>query len=151
MGTYRGLLDDISGVDGTYKQQLKAIAEGGGGAVIITDNGTQLDKTYAEIYDLVNSGTPCYIKYNLGGSQNDLDTDYMYNTVLMPVVAVIKYSSNYRIYTSCSYSSTIGDLEYLGMPSIWAYQVSESTEYPTFYHISYVETTSIGTREDRTV
>lgn len=125
--------------------KLNKIEEGiaAGGAVIITDNGTQLDKTYAEIYALVNSGTPCYIKYNLDGSQSDKDTDYMYQTALMPIVAVKKYSTTYRIYASCSYASSIGSLEYVGYPSIWSYQVSTSTEYPTFYQMCSVNQNSM--------
>lgn len=61
MSTYRGLLDDISGVDGTYKQQLKAIAEGGGGGgiMILTETEGVLDKTWQEIYDAMSASVFC--------------------------------------------------------------------------------------------
>lgn len=129
----------------------EGIAEGGGGAVIITDNGTQLDKTYAEIYDLVNSGTPCYIKYNLNRSQNDLDTDYAHQVELMPIVVVMKYDDKYRVYASCSAGISVGAANVVGSPSIWAYQASVSTDYPTFYRRAYVNSGSLSADGVRTV
>lgn len=117
----------------------QGIADGGGGAVIITDNGTALDKTYAEIYDLVNSGTPCYIKYNAEGSTTDLDNDYAYSVRLLPVVAVHKYNNAYRVFaldTTPAYISNTTDLATAG---VWVYQASTSTGYPTFMRRTMTE------------
>lgn len=124
---------------------------GGGGAVIITDNGTQLDKTYAEIYALVKSGTPCYIKYNLYGFENDIDTDYSHQVELLPIVAVMKYNDVYRVFASCAAGSTISSAPSAGSPAIWAYQASVSTDYPTFYRRSYVASSNMTADINRTV
>ena len=127
----------------------EGIAEGGGGAVIITDNGTQLDKTYAEIYALVNSGTPCYIKYNRGNSKSDLDEDYTYYVALAPVVLVYKYDSYYRIHSLCSATTSVGSQYYFGKSSTWVYQASVSTDYPTFYRQAYVNDSYLSVSDNR--
>lgn len=127
----------------------EGIAAGGSGAVIITDNGTQLDKTYAEIYDLVHSGTPCYIKYNLGGSESALDEDYTYYVALMPIVYVFKYELCYRICASASAIETYGEIDFAGMPETWVYQVSVSTGYPTFYQRTHINTNSLVSNANR--
>lgn len=111
--------------------------------VIITDNGTALDKTYAEIYDLVNSGTPCYIKYNVDASTTDLDTDYAYNIRLMPISYVYKYESAYRIIASTIDITVVSNTNYLGTTSAWIYQASVSTDYPTFYYKVYANSSSL--------
>lgn len=118
------------------------IANAGSG-VIITDNGTALDKTYAEIYDLVNSGTPCYIKYNIGASTTDLDTDYAYRVRLMPISFVYKYDTEYRIMASAIEETAVSSTYYLGTASAWIYQVSVSTDYPTFHYKVYPNHTSL--------
>lgn len=114
-----------------------------GSAVIITDNGTALDKTYAEIYDLVNSGTPCYIKFNVYASTTDLDTDFAYYTRLMPISYIYKYDTVYRIIASTIESAEVSSTYYLGTTSAWIYQVSVSTDYPTFYYKVYANNSSL--------
>lgn len=121
----------------------EGIAEGGGGAVIITDNGTQLDKTYAEIYNLVNSGTPCYILYDLGKSVSDLDSDYSYWVKLMRVTTLYKYSDTYRVFASSSAVSELSGVSYLARPSIWIYDASNSDSYPTFLRVASVNPASM--------
>lgn len=127
-----------------------ANAGGGGGAVIITDDGTALDKTYAEIYDLVNSGTPCYIKFNQNGSVSDLDMDYAYNIELMPIVFVVKYSTNYRVVAVCSQTDTVSTADLVGLPVSWTYQATASNAYPTFYRKAKTKATSIDLFQTRT-
>lgn len=127
----------------------EGIAAGGGGAVIITDNGTQLDKTYAEIYNLVNSGTPCFILYDLGKSVSDLDSDYSYYVKLMRVTTVYKYSDTYRVFASSSSYAYISGTPYLACPSIWIYTASNSDSYPTFLRVAQVNPSSIELKTDR--
>ena len=115
----------------------QGIAGGGGGAVIIEDNGTQLNKTFAEIYELIHSGTPCYIRYANPSSVSNLDSEYSYNAVLMPVVAVLKYNDLYRVYASSSYAQQISNAYYVGVPSSWTYQANISSDYPTFLRTGY--------------
>lgn len=120
----------------------QGIADGGGGAVIITDDGTALDKTYAEIYDLINSGTPCYISWTGYGSDSDLDSDYSYNVCLMPICYVYKYDDTYRIIAYCGKSES-GDNTIIGSPCTYTYQVSSSDEYPTFLKKASVRSTAL--------
>lgn len=116
---------------------------GGGGAVIITDTNNTLDKTYAEIYDLIHSGTPCYIRYWYGESI-DLDEEYSYGTQLMPVVSVYKYNEDYRIYASISKSGVSDSGNYnIGSPATCTYQASSSTDYPTFLRTTYVSSDNL--------
>lgn len=114
-----------------------------GSAVIITDNGTALDKTYAEIYDLVNSGTPCYIKFNVYASTTGLDTDYAYHVRLMPISFVYKYDSAYRIIASAIQQASVSGTYELGTASAWIYQASVSTDYPTFHYRVYADSSSL--------
>ena len=102
-----------------------------GGATIITDSSGTLDKTYAEIYNLVNSGTPCYVLYK-DGSPSDLDSGYSYSRALLYVIAVFKYNDVYRIYCGCTVSNTVDSINFLGIPAIWTYQASVSSGYPTY-------------------
>lgn len=104
-----------------------------GSAVIVTDTGGTLDKTFAEIYDLIHSGTPCYIKRLEDEAQSDLDSTYAYNIQLMPIVAIYKYSTDYRIYSSYAMKSIHESSTYnIGSPAIVTYQASSSAGYPTF-------------------
>lgn len=105
---------------------------GGGGATIITDSSGTLDKTYAEIYNLVNSGTPCYVLFNANGSSSDLDSDYNYFIVLLQVISVFKYNDVYRIFCGSTMANEVDNISYLGTPAIWTYQASVSSGYPTF-------------------
>lgn len=111
---------------------------GGGGAVIITDNGTALDKTYAEIYALVESGTPCYISYTAGKASGGLDETYTYKVVLFPVVLVYKYNNDYRVMAVSSSQGSVSPHSYVGLPAIWTYMASNSSAYPTFLKQAYV-------------
>lgn len=122
----------------TYALLLKMIEEGGGGggggAVIITDDGTSLDKTFAEIYNLVLSGTPCYISYTGHKSVSNLDSDYFYSVMLLPIVKVHKYNDIYRVYaSSSSYDSMPPSLVSAGTPEIWSYSATSANANPVFY------------------
>lgn len=124
-------------------------AEGsGGGAVIITDDGTALDKTYAEIYDLIESETPCYISYTVGKSLQDLDSDYTYSVNLLPVVAVSKYDTVYRVYASATKGYVVQS-NTVGLPSVWTYSAASSQEYPSFFRQVYVNPGNVSVAVDR--
>lgn len=116
----------------------QGIADGGGGAVIITDNGSALDKTFAEIYDLVKSGTPCYIKHNVNAAISGLDSEYAYTVRLFPVTLVYKYDDAYRVMASSVDPVVVSNTSALGMAGAWIYQVSTSSGYPTFHYRVYV-------------
>lgn len=124
-------------------EQGIANAGSGSGAVIVTDNETALDKTYAEIYDLVNGGTPCYIKFNVYGSVQDLDTDYAYHVRLMPIVGVLKYDDVYRVYATSDEWTVVSNLPYVGVSGVWTYQASASNAYPTFFRKTTIKAADV--------
>ena len=109
-----------------------------GSAAIVTETNNTLDKTFAEIYDLVHSGTPCYIKRLDGEAESDLDSSYVYHIQLMPIVAIYKYNDNYRIYASHAMGSVSQSSIFIGSPAIVTYQVSSSDDYPTFLKTTHV-------------
>lgn len=110
-----------------------------GGPLIVTDTNGTLDKTFAEIYDFIHSGTPCYIKRIDAGAQSDLDSDYAYNIQLMPIVEIYKYNSDYRIYASHAMASLVLSSIYnIGSPAAVTYQASSSDDYPTFLRATFV-------------
>lgn len=125
----------------------EAAQSGGGGAVIITDTGGTLDKTFAEIYNLIFNGVPCYILHKDGASPSDLDEVYTYNIALLPVVAVYKYNEDYRIVASSNMMRTVSNV-YQGSASSWTYQVSSSQEYPTFLRRTYSNNWSSDTARE---
>lgn len=107
-------------------------------AMIITETSETLDKTFAEIYDLIHSGTPCYIKRLYDEASSDLDSTYSYNIQLMPIVAIYKYNENYRIYSLNAMASlTQSSTQNIGSPAIVTYQASSSAGYPTFLRTTY--------------
>ena len=117
----------------------QGIADAGssGGAVIITDNGTALDYTYAEIYELITAGTPCYVKYK-DRTPSDLDEEYSYFACVMPVVGVRKYSDAYRVLCENSLTQYVGNSAGVGVPQLYTYTAADAESYPTFYRSSYV-------------
>lgn len=122
--------DDVTA---TKLNKLEQGVANASGALIITDNGTALDKTFAEIYDAVHSGTPCYIHYTGDESTPSLDSDYTYQIDLLPVVSVFKYDTYYRVYALAVSPQGVDNANFVGIPSAWAYQAQVSTGYPTFY------------------
>lgn len=136
-------------VTSTKLNKLEQGVANAGSAVIITDNGTSLDKTFAEIYDLILNGIPCYIKYSAGASSTNLDTEYSYATMLLSVVKVQKYNNDYRIYAVCAMASSPSGSVMLGTSEVWAYQASSSSGYPTFYRTTHTLSTSIETFDYR--
>lgn len=124
-----------------------------GSAVIVTDTNGTLDKTFAEIYDLIHSGTPCYIKRVDDEAPSDLDSTYSYNIQLMPIVAIYKYNEDYRIYSShavsSAYTSGLSSAYNIGTPAIVTYQVSSSVGYPTFLSITYSPQDSVEITTNR--
>lgn len=124
----------------TVDDQGKWVAKLPEGAVIIVDDGTSLDKTFAEIYDLIKSGTPCYISYIEEGSDNDLDTDFLYFIDLMPVMQVYKYNELYRINATASHVDSLTLSPNVGTPGVCVYEAANSSAYPAFLkYISVIQ------------
>jgi len=117
-----------------------ADAGSGSGATIIVDNGTALDKTFAEIYELIKDSVPCYISYTQAKSTTGLDNDYAYRVSLMPIIKVYKYDNVYRVLAVNPLMSSAGSLNYVGSPGFYTYTAINSTSYPTFYGVTSVPT-----------
>lgn len=127
----------------------EAAQSGGGGAVIIIDDGTALDKTYAEIYDLVESGTPCYVSYTGAKSITDLDTSYAYHVDLMPIVKVYKYNDDYRIACVFASNPATGNANNLQGPATLIYSATNASAYPSFIRVVCVTSSALTTTEYR--
>ena len=127
----------------------EAAQSGGSSAVIIIDDGTALDKTYAEIYDLVESGTPCYVSYTGEKAITDLDSSYQYHVDLMPIVKVYKYNSDYRI--ACAFASGAADANIYNLqgPATLIYSATNASAYPSFIRVVYVNSSALNTTEYR--
>lgn len=117
-----------------------------GSAMIITDNGTALDKTFAEIYNAIISGIPCYVKYKYN-TPSDLDEDYEYQASFAPVISVFKYDISYKVYVASNTPMAVGSYSHAGTPALWTYSATDSQSYPTFYKKVYVNSTTsvVGT------
>ena len=118
------------------------IANAGGGGEVITDTSGTLNKTYAEIFNLMASGMPCYIKWANYNEPLDLDSEYTYSLNLIPILRLMKYDDVYRILASNGNGLKVGTSDYAGTPELWVYSVSSSSGYPTFYRRVYVNDTS---------
>ena len=128
----------------------QGVANAGSAAIITEANNGTLDKTFAEIYDLIHSGTPCYIKRLTDESTSDLDSDYAYYIQLMPIVAIHKYNEDYRIYSSHAMGSVNqSSTYYIGTPAVVTYQASSSAGYPTFLRTTYPPQSSVEITENR--
>ena len=127
----------------------QGIADGGGGALIITDTNGTLDKTFAEIYDALANGVPCFVKYN-NNTGTDLDEEYIYTTFVAPVIKLYKYDNIYRVYVATNTTKYIGTYGWAGTPALWTYSATDSQSYPTFYIRSFVNnnTTAVGADND---
>ncbi len=119
----------------------QGVANAGNGLIITDTNGT-LDKTFAEIYDALADGVPCFVKFK-DISPSSLDEEYVYSIVVAPVLKLHKYDSMYRIYIANNTTSAVGNYYAAGTPSLWVYSATSSQSYPTYYRTVYI--TSTGT------
>lgn len=122
--------DIITAVGLNNMEQGISDANTGSTSVIINDVEGTLDKTYAEIYDLLNSGTPCFIRWN-NNDDPDLDEEYAYYELLMPIICVYKYNETYRIVAGVTYFGTLSQY-FVGVPTIWTYGATVSSGYPVY-------------------
>lgn len=126
----------------------QGIANGGGGFVVnvTSENGTMtMDKTFAEIYEAMESGIPCFMKYveELSGGET-LDTAYTYTALFSPIVMLYKYDDAYRVLVSSSSPQYVSNTTGVGVPSVLTFQVSVSTDYPTFLRRAYVPANNVA-------
>ena len=124
----------------------QGIADAGGGGLIVnvTNSGgvKTMDKTYAEIYEALKAGTPCFMLWAGNTYSSDIDTDYTHGVSLAEITICYKYNTDYRIVAVSGYYSTVGDTNYAFVPANVIFQASTSTDYPTFLRTIIVNTAS---------
>ena len=123
----------------------QGIADGGAGGLVVnvTNSGGTftMDKTYAEIYETMKAGTPCFMCFT--GSAyvppEDIDSGYVHGVVLVEIGMCYKYDTVYRVYAPISYQSIVSSTSYLATPAVYVFQASSSDDYPTFYRTVYAD------------
>lgn len=121
----------------------QGIAEGGGGAVIVNEeDGGVLDKTFAEIYNLLKSGTPVYIKllYEADG----YSTDYECYVLLASIFMARKYDTNYVVYARSFNEGQVSGDYFCSSPSVSTYRASNASGYPVFRKFVFPTNVSTG-------
>ena len=122
----------------------------GGGYEVVNvykENGAyKLDKTFSEMWLLIRQKVPVYISdLTLDG---DYTTDYSVNVSLMPVVTVFKYADEYRIYVVDERETAVGNIYYIGSPSIVTFTASSPTATPVFLRRTYITSTYLTVVND---
>lgn len=112
------------------------IAEGGGGgALIVTEVDSTLDKTFAEIYNALSSGTPAYVSYINETSGPDID--YQCMTLLSSIFMARKYDNDYAVYARTYYEGQVSGDYYCCSPAVITYHASGVNAYPVFQRTVY--------------
>lgn len=123
------------------------IAEGGGGAMIVTVSDVEgdltLNKTAKEIYDALLDGTPAYIVYQYGA----LGTDYVGHLILAPIVKIYNYDNTnlIRVIALKGYMQTVGTKPDVAGPATVIFTANGLNEYPIFHTSVYVNAGSEST------
>lgn len=117
---------------------------GGEAMIIELDSQNKLTKTFAEIFNYLKNGTPCYLKYGIDPSEGStIDDTYVTHRRLLPIVYAYKYNTDYRVYAidvAPTYFS--GPDQILGAPGIFVFSASNSNDYPEFLKYVSVLSTS---------
>ena len=113
-----------------------------GSAMVLTITTTllskTLNKTFAEIYEALHNGTPCYIQYDYNYTA-DIDNEYVTGSVLAQVSEAYKYSDTYRVfasYASPAYFSAQSTT--LSTPSVMVFEATDASSYPTLLKVVIV-------------
>lgn len=124
----------------------QGIADTGGGAGGLVVNvsyisGTfTMDATYAEIYEAMKAGTPCFMCYtgSAYAPPYDIDSAYAHKVVLAEISMCYKYDNTYRVYVLVNSPSDVSSIGYLATPGAYVFQASGSESYPTFLRTVHV-------------
>lgn len=88
-----------------------------------------LNKTFAEIYNALKSGTPVYVK--AGKETSGPSSDYACGMGLLPVLSAIKYDALYRVYVSDKCLGRLSGNYYAACPAVITFTASSPNDYPT--------------------
>ena len=132
-------------------EQGIANAGGGGGGLIANvtyANSTYtMDKTFAEIYEAILDGIPCYIKF-IAGTPSDLDSEYIYSDLLGLITLAYKYDASYKLYAVVGRDGYVQNTSYVGVPVVYAFTATQASAYPTFYRKTTVGTSYLTVTND---
>lgn len=114
---------------------------GGEAMIIELDSQNKLTKTFAEIFNYLKNGTPCYLKLGSDPQEgNTIDDEFVVYRRLLPIPHAYKYDAEYRVYAvdvSSSYFS--GPSQVLGSPAVFAFSANNSNDYPVFLKYVFVD------------
>lgn len=115
---------------------------GGEAMIIELDSQNKLTKTFAEIFNYLKNGIPCYMRYGIDPSEgNTIDDTFSTHRRLLPIVFAYKYDTNYRVYAvDVMPAYFTGPSQILGAPGVFVFSVSNSNDYPTFLKYTRVAT-----------
>lgn len=102
------------------------------------DGDFVMNKTYAEIYNALKDGIPCYA-HNPTRATTNIDSAYVTWADLSPIVLAYKYDIKYRILVggaSALYFSSVTDT--LGTPAVQVFAADVSTDNPVWIKRVYV-------------
>lgn len=130
--------------------QLEPASGGGGGesnVVKINCNPLthKLDKTYAELFDMVREGKLIYFNMvaNDPETASGYDDTYDYRAYSYMLVEMYKYDNVYRCIFTNGYALNVSTSYNVGIPAMMSFQATDSESYPVFYRRSYVKSTSL--------
>ena len=98
-----------------------------------------MDATYAEIYEAMKAGMPCFMCYAGSAYEppEDIDSAYAHYVALVEIGMCYKYDNAYRVCAPTSYQSQVSSTSLLATPAVHVFQASGSDDYPTFYRTVY--------------
>ena len=104
-----------------------------GSALIVDFNADddELNKTWAEIYTAIKSGTPVYIR-----GVFEAEYDFAYSTSLLPVIMAYKYDTEYRVFVLGDFQGgmqSISGVSGLLVPTVVVFHASSASGTLTWY------------------
>lgn len=121
----------------------QGIADGGAGELVVnvtySSDTFTMDATYAEIYEAMKAGTPCFMRF-AGAAYvppDDIDSAYAHHVVLVEIGMCYKYDTVYRVFAPTSSPLTVSGTSNLSTPAVYVFQASSSDSYPTFFRTVY--------------
>lgn len=130
--------------------QLEPASGGGGGESNVVRINCDpvtltLDKTYAELFDMLREGKLIY--FNMAWNDPELnwgyDDTYNYRMYSYMLVEMYKYDTAYKCMFTSGYCGEASST-YVGIPTMITFQATDSESYPVFYRRSYVKNASMS-------
>ena len=123
----------------------QGIADGGAGGLVVnvtysyTRGAFTMDATYAEIYEAMKAGMPCFMCYAGSAYEppEDIDSAYAHQVILAEISNCYKYDIVYRVYAPTNRPLMVSNTSNLATPAVYVFQAGSSDDYPTFLSTVY--------------